>query len=245
MVTAIARRPPALWLDKYFFQPQISGMKLRIAHRQIAALTRVEVAVVISIMALLAAFVLPKLENAKKKAQRITCCNHLCQINLSFRLWEGDHTNRYPMSVSTNFGGTREYVNRGETFRHFQVMSNELSTPLILVCPSDVRQPVKDFVTNFDNSTVSYFVGVDADESNPQMLLSGDRNIVGGTKLLNGIVEITTNESVGWNSELHDGCGNIGIADGSVQQTTSRGSSRNIRELLTATGLATNRLAIP
>jgi len=47
MVTAIARRSPALWLDKYFFQPQISGMKLRIAHRQIAALTRVEVAVVI------------------------------------------------------------------------------------------------------------------------------------------------------------------------------------------------------
>ena len=95
-------------------------------------------------------------------------------------------------------------------------MSNQLCTPLILVCPSDVRQPAKDFVTNFDNSTISYFVGVDAEESNPQMLLSGDRKIVGGTKLTNGILEITKNDPVGWNSELHNGVGNIALADGSV-----------------------------
>jgi hypothetical protein len=145
------------------------------------------------------------------------------------------------MSVSTNLGGTLEYVARGEMFRHFQVMSNELSTPKILVCPADVRQPANDFGPTFGNTNISYFVGVDADESKPQMLLSGDRNIDGGTKLANGILEITTNQLVSWSSRMHDGFGNVGIADGSVQQVTSSG----LRSLLQQTGVATNRLAIP
>jgi len=73
------------------------------------------------------------------------------------------------------------------------------------------------------------------------MLISGDRNIVGGTKLANGILEITTNQLVGWSSEMHNGVGNIGVADGSVQTVTVTGFA----ELLQQTGVATNRLAIP
>jgi hypothetical protein len=213
-------------------------MKLCVSNRKTTALTLVELVVVIAVLAVLVALILPKLAAAKKKAQRITCVNHLCQVGLAFRLWEGDHTNRYPMSVSTDFGGTLEYV---ETFRHFQVMSNQLSTPVILVCPSDVRQPANDFGSNFCNQTISFFVGVDADESNPQMPLSGDRNITGGTKLPNGMLEITTNQPVGWSSELHEGVGNIGMADGSVQQT----DSSNLCDLLQRAGIATNRFAIP
>ena len=128
-------------------------MKLCVSNRKTTALTLVELVVVIAVLAVLVALILPKLAAAKKKAQRITCVNHLCQVGLAFRLWEGDHTNRYPMSVSTDFGGTLEYV---ETFRHFQVMSNQLSTPVILVCPSDVRQPANDFGSNFCNQTISF-----------------------------------------------------------------------------------------
>ena len=73
------------------------------------------------------------------------------------------------------------------------------------------------------------------------MLFSGDRNIVGGTKLANGILELTTNQSVGWSSEMHNGIGNVALADGSVQQTTVS----NLFQLLLQTGVATNRLAIP
>jgi competence protein ComGC len=216
-------------------------MKLRGSNRKTAALTLVEVLVVIAILAVLVALVLPRLAAAKKKAERITCVNHLCQIGLAFRIWEEDHKNHFPMNVSTNLGGTLEYIERSETFRHFQVMSNQLCTPVILVCPTDVRHPANDFGSNFCNQTISFFVGVDAAESNPRMPLSGDRNIVGGKKLANGIFEIATNQPASWNSELHDGVGNILIADGSVQQTTSS----NLCELLQQTGLATNRLAIP
>ena len=145
------------------------------------------------------------------------------------------------MSISTNLGGTLEYVASGETFRHFQVMSNQLATPFVLVCPADVRHPSKDFGVAFGNTNISYFVGVDADDSRPQMVLSGDRNIIGGTKLANGILEITTNQLVGWSSEMHNGVGNIGLADGSVQTVTVTGFA----ELLQQTGVATNRLALP
>jgi hypothetical protein len=141
------------------------------------------------------------------------------QIGLSFRIWESDHTNLYPMSISTNLGGTLEYVASSETFRHFQVVSNELSIPKVLVCPADVRQPAKDFGSTFNNTNISYFVGLDADDSRPQNLLSGDRNIIGGTKMANGILEITANQLVGWSSEMHSGIGNIGLADGRVQTT--------------------------
>jgi hypothetical protein len=40
---------------------------------------------------------------------------------------------------------------------------------------------------------------------------------------------------------MHNGIGNIAIADGSVQQMTSS----NLFQLLLQSGIATNRLAIP
>jgi len=103
------------------------------------ALTLIEVSVVVAIVAVLACLLLPALATARKRGQLIYCNNQLKQIGLGFRIWEGDHTNLYPMSISTNLGGTLEYMASGATFRHFQVMSNELATPYILVCPADVR----------------------------------------------------------------------------------------------------------
>jgi prepilin-type N-terminal cleavage/methylation domain-containing protein/prepilin-type processing-associated H-X9-DG protein len=219
-------------------------MKPRFSNQRNHALTLVEVLVVIAILAVLVVLLLPALANAERKAQRISCVNNLMQVGLAFRLWEGNHTNHYPMSVSTNFGGTLEDVGRGAVFRHFQVMSNELSTPYILICPADARPRAKDFGSNFCNTNISYFVGVDADETKPQMLISGDRNIVGGTKLANGIVEITANQTIGWSSEMHNGVGNFGFADGSVRQLGSGKVADSWLEWQTVIA-ATNRLAIP
>jgi hypothetical protein len=216
-------------------------MKPRCSNQRNHALTLMELFVVIAIVAVLVSLLVPKLAEAKKKAQRISCVSNLMQIGLGFRIWGGDHTNFYPLSLSTNSGGTKEYISSGEVFRHFQVMSNELGVPLILVCPADTRHSAKDFASIPGNQGVSYFVGLDADETKPQMPLSGDRNIIGGTRFTNGIVEFSTNQTVRWSSEIHDGVGNIGLNDGSVQQLTTIG----LTELLQQTGLATNRLAIP
>jgi prepilin-type N-terminal cleavage/methylation domain-containing protein len=76
-----------------------------------------------------------------------------------------------------------------QTYQVYQVMSNELNNPKVCLCPSDGR-PVgsipSDFINgigapaglaNFNNTTISYFVGMQCDESFPAMILSGDRNV--------------------------------------------------------------------
>jgi competence protein ComGC len=247
-VTAKSPRAPrgkgllagGLWLDKGFGQAQSPCMKVRVAKRKTAGLTLTEVVVIIAVVAVLVAWLIPALTAAKVKAQRITCVSNLKQVGLSFRLWSGDHAGQNPMMVSNNVGGTLEDVTLGAVYRHFQVLSNELGTPIILVCPSDRRSPAKDWAT-FGLTNLSYFVGVDADETKPQMLLAGDRNIVGGTKLPSGLMEITTNQVVSWSPEIHNDFGNVGIADGSVQQSTSSG----LNKLISESGNITNRLAIP
>ncbi len=216
-------------------------VKLHSSNKQTKAFTLIELLVVIAIVALLAGLLFPALAKAKMKAQRINCHNTLKAIGLSFRLWAGDNNGKYPMQVSVTNGGSMEFSANRETFRHFQVMSNELSTPKIVVCPSDVRSSATNFASEFSNTNVSYFVGVDAKEGNPQMLLIGDRNIVHGNDPKNGLLELTTNSPVRWTRAMHKLAGNVGVADGSVKQVDIRG----LQKLIANTGVATNRVQLP
>ena len=55
-----------------------------------------------------------------------------------------------------------EFNTGADTFRHFQVMSNELSTPKILACPADTRAAANNFF-RLKNQNVSYFVGLEGE----------------------------------------------------------------------------------
>ena len=63
------------------------------------------------------AVTLPKLTEAKGKAQSIMCVNNLKQITLAARLWSNDHQDVFPPD--------------------FKSMSNELPSAAVLVCPGD------------------------------------------------------------------------------------------------------------
>lgn len=202
--------------------------------------TFIALLVILAVLAILVAMLLPALASAKRRAQRIQCVNNLKQCGLAFRIWAGDNNDRYPMGVSNKFGGTLEWCDEGNAFRHFQVMSNELSTPKILVCPADTRQPAASFI-RFQNQNLSYFVGLDATETNPQMLLTGDRNITNGLPPLHSVLKLPAAKAAGWTETLHGGVGNVGLADGSVQQLTTA----MLRNILRNTGDATNRVALP
>ena len=109
---------------------------------------------------------------------------------------------------------------------------------------TDNRTPANDFLLTLSNTNVSYFLGVDAVDTYPQMLLSGDRNIANGPLPPNRVLSITTNtpiDAVRWGTDMHKNQGNVAMADGSVQAF----SSARLREALANTGVATNRLAMP
>ena len=206
------------------------------------AFTLMEFMVVIVCLAVLALVLVPGGIKAKQKAQRIRCTSFLKQSGLAFRQWAIDRTNLYPMNVSVEFGGTKECVALGETFRHFEVMSNELNTPLILACPADKeRVAARSFSPGINNSNVSYFVALGADETEPQRFIAGDRVIFKGARPVNGVVGLTTNNFAGWSADIHHGAINVALADGSVQGLTSN----RLYQMLGNTGLATNWIQLP
>jgi hypothetical protein len=98
----------------------------------------------------------------KRQVQKITCINNLKQVGVAFRLWAGDHDDQYPWNVSTNQGGTREFTIAGkdgfiaDPSIQFQVMSNELRSPMILMCPEDRSKKIAPSFTNLNIGNITY-----------------------------------------------------------------------------------------
>jgi prepilin-type processing-associated H-X9-DG protein len=148
------------------------------------------------------------------------------------------------MEVSVANGGIMELTADGKNpWLNFLVMSNELKTPKLLVCPSDKSRIVaEDFATGLSAKNVSYFVGLNADTNHPQTFLTGDDNFaISSVPVKSGLLEFSTNAAIAWTEDRHYFEGNIGFADGSIAQTSLHGLQQAVQN----TGVATNRLAIP
>jgi hypothetical protein len=198
------------------------------------------VAILITVLALLAIVAVPKLSRAKQKAARISCVCNVKKLGLAFRIWANDNDNLYPMSAGNADDSLRIAALEGRGFRVFQALSNELSVPKSVICPSDTRSAATNW-TSFANENVSYFIGLDASDAQPNLLLSGDRNLGRDGQLLSGVVSLGTNSPVAWTKDMHRQNGNIGLADGSVQMVTTE----LLRQHLAKTSDATNRVLFP
>jgi prepilin-type N-terminal cleavage/methylation domain-containing protein len=234
-------------------------MKIQISTSKDRGLTLFEVLVVIAALLVLLAvlfsdrILLSGHNQSAVRARRISCVNNLKQVGLRFLDWSIANGDKYPMQISVTNGGTMELVGAGTVFPHFQVMSNEFITPKYLHCPSDNhRHPATNFTSDFNDSRLSYFVGVDAEQTNaitlrfsilsPMMLLSGDRNLTSNQTTLNsGLVRLRSGNAVKWTKEIHGDAGNILMANFAVQQLSQSG----LKKVLKSTGTATNRLAMP
>ena len=224
-------------------------MKTQPARNGTRAFTRTELFVVVGAFALLVivAMLLPALAAAKRKSSRLGCVNHLHQIHIAFKVWEGDNDDKFPMQFALTNSETMKLIGSGKAYVLWQTMSNELSTPKVLHCPDDTEHTAAtDFMTGFSDANISYFFSLEASDDYPQMILVGDDNLaVNGVRVKPGILKLPTTNSLAWTKERHHGAGNIGMADGSVQQTTSSIFNSAVIAATNGAPVATYRLVIP
>jgi type II secretory pathway pseudopilin PulG len=225
------------------------GLHYDVSASQRSAFALLELIAMVAMLLILIAVLAPAMgRNGRQKRQftkRAQCVENLKNIGLAFRLSTLPSGDLFPMKIPTKNGGTMEYLSLpGSTFRHFAVLSNEIEKAERLVCPSDRRPQARRF-DQLTDANISYFVGVDAEQTCPNVWLAGDRNLLtNGFQFTNGLMVLQTNRLAGWDKRIHKSCGNICMGDGSVQQFNNADLQRSMSEALRSYN-EPQRLSVP
>lgn len=205
-------------------------------HRgRLRALAWLDVLAVVVLIVVLVVVILPSLARPRHRHghQRIKCVNNLKNLGLGFRIFATDNDGSFPWDVAVEKGGSREEVpDENRIWRHFQVISNELSTPRLLQCPGDARLVARDvwspppqvpgkppLAAFGHNDHVSYFLAVGTTEEEPDRVLGGDRNLMRNGVPVQGRIQPAVSDVMSFTSPgHHEGAGNLLLSDGSVRQ---------------------------
>lgn len=181
-------------------------------YRRCSGSTRIEATIAVVVLAAMFALLMAALSHSKRRSSRIGCHSYLGMIGLAFRQWGMDYNDKLPMEVSTNDGGAREWAQQGIAWPVFSVMSNEVPTARYLVCPNDSNAKriaattfglratqSSDYQVPFtNNQSLSYFVSLDASQTQTNLLLSGDSHFeMGGKELTEGLHRLSSSQKIG------------------------------------------------
>jgi prepilin-type N-terminal cleavage/methylation domain-containing protein len=233
-------------------------MRTHISRRD-QAFTAIEVLIVIGVIALLAALLLPSLASTGRGSTRIVCVSNMKQASLAFIVWAHDNEkNNLPFRVPFWEGGTQVPTTpfptnatapessgqQNDLWFQCAWVSNLLSSPKVLVCPSDKeKKPALNWSTakaggfrnaNYQDRAVSYNLWPDAGitggkitfEQKQEEILLSDRNLNADSPATvcssgnNSARMVFSNTmTVGWQTEKkfgHGAGGGLALLDGSV-----------------------------
>ncbi len=108
-----------------------------------SAFTLIELLVVIAVISLLAAMLLPALQNSRMQASRISCANNLHQISIALADYCQSYNGAYPtISFAPNWASVDEHNQTGWTYKLAQNSGpNPDNMKKTFRCPQDTLRP--------------------------------------------------------------------------------------------------------
>jgi prepilin-type N-terminal cleavage/methylation domain-containing protein/prepilin-type processing-associated H-X9-DG protein len=116
--------------------------------RKVTGFTLIEILIVISIIALLAAILFPVFSRAKENARRASCQSNLKQIGLALQQYMADYDGIYApvhlnrMDFQTGGGGGSDGYQNVPSY--YDLLMPYVKSDAVFVCPSDERPSVRD-----------------------------------------------------------------------------------------------------
>jgi len=110
--------------------------KTSVSDRAQDAFTLIELLVVIAIIAILAAILLPVLNNVTSTAKRAQCSNNVRQINMAIHMYADDHGDEIPYNGSPLYYSYKLSI-MGYVSQVSSTNQGSFTNQAVFVCPSD------------------------------------------------------------------------------------------------------------
>ena len=218
-------------------------MKKRPDRTQISGLTVLEVMVVLFTITVLAALLLPFLSHSLAPYP-VYCINNQKQCALGFIMFANDNNNQYPWNLAATNSAYLPGCTQGDAAADFNdLQGTYIRAPFVFVCPTDPGRTIRTDLSPLKNLNLSYGAGYGSNVG--ANILTLDRHLVAdGNPVSPGLFIYSTNQTMGWSSELHRPevpRGVMSFYDGHAEIIPGT----NINAAFQRSGLALARFAVP